>query len=55
MAELLLVFASRAQHINKTILPSLNKSKWVLCDRFTDATYALKEKEGHLVPIKLPC
>ena len=40
MAELLLVFASRAQHINKTILPSLNKGKWVLCDRFTDATYA---------------
>ena len=40
MAELLLVFAARAQHLSKVIEPALNKGQWVLCDRFTDATYA---------------
>lgn len=40
MAELLLVFAARAQHINTLIEPTLAAGKWVLCDRFTDATYA---------------
>jgi thymidylate kinase (EC 2.7.4.9) len=39
-AELLMVFAARAQHLNTIILPALNAGKWVLCDRFTDATYA---------------
>lgn len=38
--ELLLYFASRAQHFNQLIVPSLKKGKWVICDRFTDATYA---------------
>jgi dTMP kinase len=38
--ELLLMFAARAQHINELIKPSLAAGKWVLCDRFTDATYA---------------
>jgi len=38
--ELLLMFASRAQHIQQIIQPALNAGKWVLCDRFTDATYA---------------
>ena len=38
--ELLLMFAARAQHINELILPALEKGEWVLCDRFTDATYA---------------
>lgn len=38
--ELLLVFAARAQHIKQVIEPSLAQGKWVLCDRFTDATYA---------------
>lgn len=39
-AELLLVFAARAQHLQHFILPRLQQGQWVLCDRFTDATYA---------------
>ncbi|PCK03545.1 MAG: dTMP kinase [Alteromonadaceae bacterium] len=39
-AELLLVFAARAQHLNSVIIPAINRGEWVLCDRFTDATYA---------------
>ena len=39
-AELLLMFAARAQHLNSVIQPSLDAGTWVLCDRFTDATYA---------------
>ena len=39
-AELLMVFAARAQHIYQVIEPSLSEGAWVLCDRFTDATYA---------------
>ena len=39
-AELLLMFAARAQHLNTVIIPALQQGQWVLCDRFTDSTYA---------------
>ena len=38
--ELLLMFAARAEHIQRKIIPAIKQGKWVLCDRFTDATYA---------------
>ena len=40
MTELLLVFAARAQHIEKVIVPALQRGEWVICDRFSDSTMA---------------
>ena len=38
--EALLMFAARREHIDKVIAPALARGEWVLCDRFTDATFA---------------
>lgn len=40
LTETLLVFAARVDHVEKTIKPALTSGKWVICDRFTDSTYA---------------
>ena len=39
-AETLLFFAARAEHVEKVIQPALDAGRWVVSDRFTDATYA---------------
>ena len=44
LTELLVFFAARNQHIANEIIPRLEKGQWVVCDRFTDATYAY---QGH--------
>lgn len=38
--ETLLMFAARREHLDKVIIPALEAGEWVLCDRFTDATFA---------------
>ena len=40
MTETLLMFAARADHVARTIGPALLSGRWVICDRFTDSTYA---------------
>lgn len=38
--ELLLIFAARTEHLHRVIRPALARGDWIVCDRFTDATYA---------------
>ncbi len=47
--ELLLMFAARAEHLQRVVRPALAAGDWVLCDRFTDATYAY-QGGGRRVP-----
>jgi dTMP kinase len=48
--EALLMFAARREHVEQVIRPALARGDWVLCDRFTDATYAY-QGGGHGVPM----
>jgi dTMP kinase len=50
MTELLLVFAARVQHVSEVIQPALARGEWVLCDRFTDSSYAY-QGGGREIPI----
>ena len=50
-SEALLMFAARREHLEQVIRPALARGEWVLCDRFTDATYAY-QGGGHGVPLQ---
>lgn len=49
--ELLLMFAARAEHLQKKILPAIETGQWVLCDRFTDSSYAY-QGYGRGIPLE---
>jgi len=49
--EALLMFAARREHLDLVIRPALERGAWVVCDRFTDATYAY-QGGGHGMPME---
>ncbi len=51
--ETLLMFAARAEHLQRVIRPALAAGHWVLCDRFTDATYAYQGGGRGLPPTQI--
>src|SRR5262245_38880465 len=52
LAETLLIFAARSDHVRQVILPALERGEWVVCDRFGDATLAY-QGAGNGVPAPL--
>lgn len=48
MAETLLLYAARADHLDKTIRPALGRGAWVICDRFSDSTRAYQGAGGQV-------
>ena len=53
VAELLIMFAARAEHLDKVIVPALAKGVWVLCERFTDATFAYQGGGRDVDPVRI--
>ena len=49
LTQAMLMFAARHEHLIQVILPALEKERWVVCDRFTDSTFAY-QGIGHKVP-----
>ena len=54
-AELLMIFAARVQHVRQTIQPALAAGRWVLSDRFTDASYAYQGGGRGLSDLTIRC
>lgn len=51
--ELLLMFAARAEHLARVIRPALVAGQWVVCDRFTDASYAYQGGGRNIDPARI--
>lgn len=52
-AELLMIFAARVEHLEKVIKPSLRQGRWIVCDRFTDATYVYQGEGRNIATARI--